>query len=426
MPLGSLRRVHDPVAERPVIRVPPAEPAIVEHEQLHAQVPRDRRDGDQALLVEVEVRSFPVVEQHGPLPVAPLPAGKPRPEQSVERVAHAAQTGHRVDRDRFGRGEGRPRLQQPVEAVGVKAEPKPDGGVVVDLGVGQEVAGVHEAEADGLAGVLRGAWSNERQERRLLEARGAAQALDDPSTRDEGCPDHVPLARPRAMERDELPVTILDVQGGAHEGRDSDGCGTLVADADAPGDRGVVAEQGQPDGRGESTDRVEKVDLQRVRLGVVLGVGARQPGQLRLAGEDAMRLVTQVEHLGPVRVADRESRQSVVPRVGCRQLEPDGVAHAVVEAGERSASQVAVVLPGCERGTQIQLTDVAVLEHRQDHAQAWVVQVPLPGAGVPFDGHRISLDAGWFDGGGALTGRADRTPRRPRGVARQRRRESVD
>ena len=87
-PFGQLAPVDEPVAERRVVRVALAEPAVVEHEQLDAEVARRGRDLDQLRLVEVEVGRLPVVDEDRPRPVAPRPAGEPLAVQAVERVAH--------------------------------------------------------------------------------------------------------------------------------------------------------------------------------------------------------------------------------------------------------------------------------------------------------------------------------------------------
>ena len=197
-----------------------------------------------------------------------------------------AQTGRRIDGDRLGRGELGTRCQQPLEAVRIEAEAESDRGILVDLGVGQEVAGVDQAQPDGLADVLRGARPDQRQERRLFQARRAPKAFDDAAPRDERRPDDVALAGPGAVERDELPLAIVDVQGGAHEGRDARGRGAVVPDGDAPGDRRVVTEDGQPDRGDQSTRCIEQVDLERVRLGVILRIRAGQTGQSGFPARD--------------------------------------------------------------------------------------------------------------------------------------------
>ena len=73
---GELAPIDDPVAERESFGVARAEPAVVEHEQLDAEVARRGRDLEQPRLVEVEVGRLPVVEQDRPRRVAPPPRAR--------------------------------------------------------------------------------------------------------------------------------------------------------------------------------------------------------------------------------------------------------------------------------------------------------------------------------------------------------------
>ena len=54
-PVGQLAPVDDPVAERAVVGIALAEPAVVEDEQLDAEVACRRGDRDEPVGVEVEV-----------------------------------------------------------------------------------------------------------------------------------------------------------------------------------------------------------------------------------------------------------------------------------------------------------------------------------------------------------------------------------
>src|SRR5439155_6940704 len=76
-PVRQLPAIDDPVAERRCVVVPLPEPAVVEDEQLDPEIAGDRRDRDEPLLVEVEVRALPVVDEDRPRPIAPGAAGEP-------------------------------------------------------------------------------------------------------------------------------------------------------------------------------------------------------------------------------------------------------------------------------------------------------------------------------------------------------------
>ena len=172
-PARQLAQVDGPVAERRVVVVAAPEPAVVEDEQLDAQARRLARDRDEPVVVEVEVGPLPVVEHHRPRAVAPRAPRQPIPVQPVERLGEAAQALAGPGDHRLGRRERRARLEPPRERLGVDAEAQPRGPERVDLRLGEEVAGVDEAQAAGLAGVLGRRRAAQGEERAVL---GAARA----------------------------------------------------------------------------------------------------------------------------------------------------------------------------------------------------------------------------------------------------------
>ncbi|MNW59923.1 hypothetical protein D3C74_378770 [compost metagenome] len=62
--LRQLAGIHEPVAQRSGIVIAAAEPAVVKHEQLNAQCLAGAGDIFDFVCIEVEVGSFPVVDQH--------------------------------------------------------------------------------------------------------------------------------------------------------------------------------------------------------------------------------------------------------------------------------------------------------------------------------------------------------------------------
>ncbi len=135
----QLSPVHEPVAERRVVRVTLAEPAIVEDEQLDPEIAGGRRDLDQLRFVEVEVGRLPVVEDDRPRCVAPPPARQPLAVQAVERLAHRAEPGIRVDQHRLGCLEVIPGFECPGERVRADADANAGRVVRIHLRLGDEV-----------------------------------------------------------------------------------------------------------------------------------------------------------------------------------------------------------------------------------------------------------------------------------------------
>ena len=66
--VGEFLRIHGPVAEAGVIVVALAEPAVVHHEELDAQLGGLIGEGSLPGFVDVEGGGFPGVVEHGPQP----------------------------------------------------------------------------------------------------------------------------------------------------------------------------------------------------------------------------------------------------------------------------------------------------------------------------------------------------------------------
>ncbi len=267
------------------------------------------------------------------------------------------------------------------------ADPEPGRPERVDLGLGEEVAGVDEAHRDRLAGVLGRGGPAHGEERAVLVAGGTAQAADRLPAGHEGPVMHVALARPGAAQRHELPVGVREVEDGRQRGGDRQGRGAVVGERQRPGDDRAVSEQRRADGDAQPGGLVDEVDLQRLSLVAGLRVRRREARQLGLAGDDAVRRVAQVEHRRPVRARDDQRRDPEVPDAGHRDLEPHRLGDPVGEALEGVRPQVSPRRPCSQRGPRVEVPEPAVLEHPHRPARAAVRQVPLAGAWVPVDRH---------------------------------------
>ena len=315
----ELAPVDDPVAQRRVVLVAPPEPAIVEHEQLDAEVLRLARDPDDPLVVEVEVGRLPVVEHDRTLAVAPRAARHPLPVQAVEGLGQAAEALAGPRDDGLRRGERRARLEAPGEGLRVDADAQARGPERVDLRLGQEVAGVDEAQAVGLAGVLGRRRAAQGEERAVLGAAHAAQAADGLAAVDEGPVVDVPLPGPRPAEGHEVPVGVGEVEDGRHRAPDDERRRAAVDERERARDDRAIREQRRPHGDPQAGRRVDEVDLERLGLVVRLGVGRREVGQVRLAARvirwSAYRRSSTVEPSGPSTIS-AGTRKSPTPGTG--------------------------------------------------------------------------------------------------------------
>ena len=117
------RRPSRPASRVVVAR---AEPAVVEDEQLDAEVARRGRDRDQPVGVEVEVGRLPVVDEDRPRPVAPGAARQPLAVEPWNASLHAAEP---VDESTTITASGvvnaSPGSSVQREGVGLDADPDP-------------------------------------------------------------------------------------------------------------------------------------------------------------------------------------------------------------------------------------------------------------------------------------------------------------
>ncbi len=256
-----------------------------------------------------------------------------------------------------------------------------------DLRLGQEVAGVDEAEAVGLAGVLGRRCAAQGEERAVLGAAHAAQAPDRLAAVDEGPVVDVPLPGPRPAEGHEVPVGVGQVEDGRHRASHDERRRAAVDERERARDDRAVREQRRPHGDPQARRRIDQVDLERLGLVVRLGVGRGQVGQVRLAGEDPMVGVSQVQHGRAVRALHDQRRDAEVADAGHGDLEPDGLADPVRVAREVSRSEMPQGAAGSHGRPGVEVAQPAVLEHAHREADAAVLQVPLAGGGVPVDGH---------------------------------------
>ncbi len=246
------------------------------------------RDPDDPLVVEVEVRRLPVVEHDRARAIAPRAARHPLPVQAVERLGQAAEALAGPGDDGLGRGERRARLEAPGEGLRVDADAQARGPERVDLGLGEEVAGVDEAQAVGLAGVLGRRRAAQGEERAVLGAAHAPQAPDRLAAVDEGPLVHVPLPGPRPAERHEVPVAVGEVEDGRHRAPHDERRRAAVDERERARDDRAAREQRRPHGDPQARRRVEEVHLERlglvVRLGCRLTAGRAGPACRRGSG----------------------------------------------------------------------------------------------------------------------------------------------
>ena len=91
--------IRPPVAEAARLAAARGEPAIVEDEELDADIVRRLGDAHELLLIEIEVRGLPIVDEDGAHLVAPDTARQARAVELVEVLAHAVEAVVRLTGD---------------------------------------------------------------------------------------------------------------------------------------------------------------------------------------------------------------------------------------------------------------------------------------------------------------------------------------
>ena len=136
--------------------------------------------------------------------------------KSVEGPAHGIEAVLRVDKDSLGGLERVPRLQLPAEGPRVDAHAHTGDIPGVDLGPGQEVSGIDQADPQSLSAILIRAGTFQQEKRIVLVGGVAAAALDALDAGAQMVLVDIALPAPGAGQLDELIVRILQVQIHAH------------------------------------------------------------------------------------------------------------------------------------------------------------------------------------------------------------------
>ncbi|MNN33486.1 hypothetical protein D3C81_1472480 [compost metagenome] len=100
-PAGQLALIYEPVSKRGFVIIPVSEPAVIQHEQLNPEFLALLRNTFDLIRIEIEVRSFPIVNKNGTFLIPEFPAGQPCPVQLMIGSRHAAKTSIGIDCHRF-------------------------------------------------------------------------------------------------------------------------------------------------------------------------------------------------------------------------------------------------------------------------------------------------------------------------------------
>ena len=392
--------VRPPVAEATRLTAARGEPAIVEDEELDADIVRRLGDAHELLLIEIEVRGLPIVDEDGAHLVAPDTARQARAVELVIVLAHAVEAMIRPDHDSLRRLERILRRELPAEFLRMDAHRHARDIKRIDLCLREEVAAVDEREADGLALLLIRLRALEDEERVVDMARLAAQAADGLDARAQMRRILLALAAPPAGELDEVVVRIGKVNGKAHRARERHGLIAPVDETGIAGNRIEVAEDRVREHELDARLLVAQRHQQRICLLIFLHIRGRQALQLRLACDNLMRDVAKIRDMAAVRLRNlyralaeirRTVRRVLLAQVLAREsvlvIKDIGAGRTVVIR----VDEMPVVAVFRQARAEVELAEMAVAQDLHDIADPIVIEVELLIRCVKRDSHQKTL-----------------------------------
>ena len=174
----ELALVYEPVAQRVLVVVALAEPAVVHDEHIHAEFLCALRERDKLVRIKIEERRLPAVYQQGTLLCPVFSGDEIEVIELVVYPAHLADALARVNHDRLWSLKALARLKMPGEICRIYAHEYARSARIVALGAELKVAAVNEIEAVCLAAVLVGVFRDESRKWVLAVARNSALARD--------------------------------------------------------------------------------------------------------------------------------------------------------------------------------------------------------------------------------------------------------
>ena len=197
-PARQLLPVRVPVAQRSRVVVSLSEPAVIHHEELHANLLALLREVQQPALIDLEVAGLPAVQEHRPRLLLPGPAHHVLAHEIMHLVAHPVVALIRAGHHRLRRLEALARRQRPREGLRVDPLDHPQFPVAAHLAGRIMIAGIDQVHAVALPLILRGLLPAEHKERIRVGGRIARHRRIYPLARRQREGRLLHLPRPRA------------------------------------------------------------------------------------------------------------------------------------------------------------------------------------------------------------------------------------
>ena len=222
-PVGELALVHVPVAQAVLDAVPLAEPAVVQHKQLGAQLLGLLGQLDLVMAVHMELGGLPGVVQHRPQSLA----HHSFPGKAVQVVGHGLKAVGRIPAQDGRRGQALARVQLQLAVVGIDAHLHQRLAVGGLLHHAAEIAGQPQRPEEYFAGGLGGIPVQD-EVGVVVVAGDAPPVLDQDLAVAHPLGEALLLGAPVAVHVGEVQVFVGDVELGAVQLLNLDGLLHLV------------------------------------------------------------------------------------------------------------------------------------------------------------------------------------------------------
>ena len=295
------------------------EPAVVEHEELEPEIRRARSERVHLLVVEVEIRRLPVVDEDGAHRVAVFAAQEMLAIRRMERLRHSVQPVRRIDADDLRRLEHFAWLELPGKIRRVQSRDDARRTELLNLCPQRETAAVNQAERIDLSGQFSRLGACEREERRLLVRARAARARCLLDAAQEATALEAAFRRMAAVEAQPVERMVGEIDAKARGLLELQRLLASIFEPHGTREHAVSRKDGIGEYYRETPARIAQRDLERLRL-VLLRVERRQALKARLAAQDAVPIVEEVDDVRPVREHDAERRDTEIPMPLQREL----------------------------------------------------------------------------------------------------------
>ena len=289
---AELFLVHRPVAEGAQIVPALAEPAVVHHQHLDAEIGRLAGQRQQGLAAEVEIGGLPTVEQDRAVRVAVLSAADMAADAAVQPPAQCAEAFRAIAQDDLRAGQALAGLQRIGKLLLSETHLQAGLAELIPPGLGAEAAAPQQLHRPAASGGLGSIEIGEDNEGIVLMGGIAAAAADDGLAGGNRRALRLTLHGPAAAKADQIEVAADKVQTGAQQLFDADGISARVRNDGAAGDHVQRREHAVQELDAQAGTLIFQDDAQALRF-LLSGVDRRETGQAVLTRQDLVRAVFQ-------------------------------------------------------------------------------------------------------------------------------------